>query len=257
MTGCGIYFILFCLVMCALPAQGQQQPIESSWAIGSFEPSKITSAQVVGLLGDRASDATICDFVFADLVGDGFYRLVVSLDYSGRRFCNELDFFSDTSNEVHTIDVWNVERISDVLVPSGSHWDLRVPEAITDYEGASCLAIVPYFYSLIGGSVAVTNTDHFREYETLLAKLNGPTTVPNACTEVEVDKIERLLGSRTAGFSRAATWMSSSQASLRRKAVRIFQDIGDAASAKALRVLANDKDPTVSSIAATSLVSEK
>src|SRR5438552_17387940 len=33
-------------------------------------------------------DATACSFAFVDLGGSGQYNLVVSADFSGRRFCN-------------------------------------------------------------------------------------------------------------------------------------------------------------------------
>jgi HEAT repeat protein len=62
---------------------------------------------------------------------------------------------------------------------------------------------------------------------------------------VETDKVDRLLGDKTAGFSHAKEWMTSPDESLRMKAVWVFKDIGDADSQAALKILATDKDPGV------------
>jgi HEAT repeat protein len=68
----------------------------------------------------------------------------------------------------------------------------------------------------------------------------------DVCDVIEIDKIDRLLGNKAAGFSHAKVWMESPDPSLRSKAVWIFKDIGDADSQAALEKLSSDKDPVIS-----------
>ncbi len=232
-------------------APGTPRIVETSWAVGTIKTSDLSLAKVKTLLKDDAEGATVCDYALADIAGDGFYRLAVSVDYSGRRFCNSLNVIS-SDGATKALDVWNVEHIADVLVKDGSHSVLRVPQAITDYEGADCIAVIPMFYSVLGGSLVSATNDHLTDY-LALSKVLHSTPLTDACAVVVADKVDRLLGDKTAGFPHAKSWMASSDPSLRRKALRVFEDIGDSDSQAALRVLALDKDPVVAGEAQAAL----
>lgn len=219
--------------------------ISRSWAIGSIRTADVNAVQVKALLGADADDAgaTVCDYAFADIAGDGFYRLLVSVSYSGR-FCNDLEVIANDGT-AQDIDVWEMENLTGILVKGTAHDDLRVPQAITDYEGTECIAVVPIFYSFSGRGFVPAPAKHTADYQVLQAELRS---IPPAdvCAQIVADKVDRLLGDKTAGFSHAKTWMASSDPSLRSKAVRVFEDIGDSDSKAALKILAADKDDIVS-----------
>ncbi len=245
--------LFLCLLCCGFlgtaSAQSHPSPSDSgaarTWAIGSIRTTDLKPVEVKALLGSEADDATVCDYAFADVAGDGFYRLLVSVDYSGRYWCNQLIVISNDGARARQIQVWNVEHIADIVVKSAGRETLRVPQAITDYEGAECVAVVPMFYSFPGGTLVTAAAEHAADYQDLRTKLRA--TVPSdICAQIVTDKVDRLLGNKTAGFSRAKTWMKSPDPSVRRKAVRVLEDIGDTASQAALKELSGDKDPTVS-----------
>jgi hypothetical protein len=54
--------------------------ISGTWAIGSIRTADVKPAQVKALLGPDAAEvgAMVCDYAFADIACDGFYRLLVS-----------------------------------------------------------------------------------------------------------------------------------------------------------------------------------
>jgi len=241
--------VLSCSLLGNASGQAHPGPAESAigrtWAIGSIRTTDLKPAEVKALLGSEADDATVCDYAFADIAGDGFYRLLASVDYSGRHWCNRLFVISNDGRPAQEIQVWNVEHIPDILVKSTGHDTLRVPQAITDYEGAGCIAVVPMFYSFSGGKLVTAADEHAADYQVLRTKLKA-TPPSDICAQIVVDKVDRLLGSKTAGFSHAKTWMKSPDPSARRKAVRVLEDIGDTASQAALRELSADKDPVVS-----------
>lgn len=246
------------LVVCSLPivrSEAQIQPnpsradvtaISGSWAVGVSKMPKPKLEVIDALLGPDASDAaaTVCDYDFADIAGDGFYRLLVSVDYSGRRWCNTLEIIANDGT-TQELSVWNVEHIRDVVVKDGVAHTLRVPQALTDYDGTRCIAIVPTYYTLSGTSLVNSSAEHVAFYKTLQEKLSSAQPM-DACSVIVVDKIGRILGNLTSGFNHAKAWMESSDTSLREKAVRVFEDIGDLNSQAELRVLASDKNPIVS-----------
>jgi hypothetical protein len=70
------------------------------------------------------------------------------------------------------------------------------------------------------------------------------------CAEIESDKLDRILGaSPKAGYRRAVTWMRSADPAMRKRAARVFADIGDRVSLKRLQDLARDTDPGVAASA--------
>jgi hypothetical protein len=231
-------------------AQGQQASAADHNLTGSgiwstLKPApRLNLAQVTALLGPEFDGAMICDYKFADPAGDGFYRLLVSISNSGR-FCNELEVITNNGRIVQELEVWNEARISDLVLNGLKPYTLRVSQAITDYEGTRCIAIVPMYLSFSGGLFAPAIAEHEADYQAFRAKLYS-TPAADACAQVVRDKIDRLLGDKTAGFSQAKAWMLSSDPSLRRKAVCVFEDIGDSASIVALRTLTKDKDDVVS-----------
>ncbi len=234
----------------ATPAKPVASAISGDWAIGSIRNADVTPAQVKSLLEAAEADGydvgDVCDYSFADIAGDGFYRLIVTVDVSGRRFCNNLEIISNDGTVQH-IDawLWDVGKAAALVVKGDGHEDLRVPQTFTDYEGAnSCIAVIPIYYRFSGGKFVPAITEHAEDYQALRERLSSSPPA-DMCDEIEADKVNRLLGDKTAGFSHAEAWMTSSDPLVREKAVRVFQDIGDAASKADLKVLATDKDPGV------------
>jgi hypothetical protein len=230
----------------ALAGEPAAPAISGSWAIGSIRTSDITPAQVRALFDQDLVDidAGVCDYAFADIAGDGFYRLLVTVDSGGNRWCTNLEIIANdgTDQEIH---ISNVEHIADILVKDAGRDTLRVPVPFTDYEGArSCTAVIPTYYRFSGEAFVTATAEHAADYQALREKLISAPPA-DICSEVVADKVNRLLGDKTAGFSHARAWMESSDPSVRRKAVRVFEDIGDSASLAALKVLSADKDPVV------------
>ena len=63
------------------------------------------------------SEARVCGWEFVDLNNDGVNELVVSLDYSGRKFCNPVVLISKAGDVFRTQSVWawNVPNVSDIV----------------------------------------------------------------------------------------------------------------------------------------------
>jgi hypothetical protein len=152
--------LFLCLLFCGLIAKavGQEHygksasAISGNWAVGSIQTSHVTASQVMKLLGSDYDDvgAKICDYAFADIAGDGFYRLLVTVDISGRHLCNDLEIIA-RNGTAQGLFVDQVDHIADILVKGVGHDVLRLPQAFTEYDGYRCRAIVPIYYKFSGG----------------------------------------------------------------------------------------------------------
>ena len=245
--------IAFGLLVCvAIPVNAALWPAVQGVQATLPDAKSIATEAIAG------TDTTVCDAVIVPADRSSEKHVLASVDGSGRRFCNGLLRITVTGRPtvLQTIDTWQVERVADVvsdLDQDGTN-ELVIPTAISDYEGANCIAVVPMVYTCASGKCAVAPT-RFRDFYVRKAseaarRLVGGTPESTVCTTMERDKLLRLAGSNPrAGFDGASQWMNHPSPSLRRKAVRVFADIADDASRSHLRTLTTDRDPIVSASA--------
>lgn len=201
---------------------------------------------------------TVCSAAEVDLDGGGRLELVVSIDYSGRRFCNTLAVVEKGSKaDLQLIHTWEMDDVRHAIRRNADgRLILVVPTALTDYEGTGCIAVWQRLYSMQRGALVDVSASYpefykarKRDVDATIAKL-GKAKVDTICEVIESDKLDRFLGgSPTAGYTRAVTWMRSVDAAMRKRAARVFADIGDASSLAKLQVLSRDADRAVAASA--------
>ena len=201
---------------------------------------------------------TVCSTAEVDLDGDGRLDLIASVDYSGRRFCNTLAVVEKGSSPVPQVtDTWGMDDVRDSIKRNADgSLMLVVPTAFTDYEGAQCMAVWQRLFRLQHGALVDVSTSYPDFYkarkqnvDATIAKMNR-AKADTSCALIESDKLDRFLGaSPTAGYKRAVTWMRSADPVMRRRAARVFADIGNAVSLANLQDLARDTDPAVAASA--------
>jgi hypothetical protein len=246
---------------------------------GSLQAKPPSDADVLAFLGGLGQENIhLCDFRIADLDMDGRYELVASIDYSGRQFCNTVLVVGPGTAKaanffVRTVQAWNVSNVGSMYTPDGpgGRITLAVPQPLTDYDGAECVATWPVLYRLDHGRLNdVSAAPEFHafyrsQYDALGSEAGAGAfggkpaspaspvqakktiTDPNApCKLITLDKLARFLGFHaTAGLDRAQLWMNSGDTALRRKAVRVFADIGTDAAQSSLVTMSHDRDPVV------------
>lgn len=282
--------------LCALPglagaSAGDASLAARDWRVdgsaGSLQAKPPSTADVLAFLGGLGQEGIhLCDFGIADLDADGRYELVASVDYSGRQFCNTVLVVgpgaAKTANFfVRTIQAWNVNDVGSLFKSDGPgrRVTLAIPQPLTDYDGAECVATWPVLYRLDRGRLndvsaapefnafyrglydALDRDTGAEGFGTIPASPASPVQAkktiadPNAaCKLVTQDKLARFLGFHaTAGLERAQQWMNSGDTALRRKAVRVFADIGTDAAKRSLATLSHDRDPVVAQSARSEL----
>jgi hypothetical protein len=216
---------------------------------------------VMKYLGFTAAEASVCSATFADLAGDGSYQLLASIDQSGRMFCNQVVIFSKTHTgfKSATLETWWLDDVSKYVedLRGDGRKELLVPQSLTFYAGAKCMAAWTRVFRIIDGSLSDVSSEFPNFYSSRLNELRRnlrKNSEYSVCLEIEADKIKRVMGTvPDAGLAKALAWMTSSDASLRLKAVCVLSDIGDTTSLEALRRASQDKDPVVSDAAKMSL----
>jgi hypothetical protein len=205
-------------------------------------------------LPTRAAEGgvTVCSAAEVDLDGDGRLELIASVDYSGRRFCNTLAVVEKGRSSVPLVsDTWGMDNVRKSLKrDADGSLMLVVPTGFTDYEGAECMTLWRRLFKLQHGALVDVSasypdfyTSRKREVDAAIAKMD-PTKA--TCALIESDKLDRFLGaSPAAGYKRAVRWMRSSDPAMRKRAARVFADIGDAGSLANLQKLARDTDAAV------------
>ncbi|MBS4055988.1 MAG: hypothetical protein KGZ82_01565 [Bacteroidales bacterium] len=208
---------------------------------------------------------SLCSFQFIDMNNDGVHELVVSVDYSDRHFCNAVVVVSKNDNHfnIEELSAWHVDDITDVIanLDNSGHKYLIIPQDLSNYEGAHCVATWPRIYQWtkdgfaeVGYNFPSFYKKHLeilkkrrRQLEMTSASLSrSASTEDVSCLLMEEDKIARFLKiSPNAGFTKAIDWMMSNNPLLRSKAIRVFEDIGDQESLYNLSVLAGDSDPSI------------
>ena len=191
---------------------------------------------------------------------------VVSVDYSGRHFCNQVMRIrlSGRPTIVDAFDSYAVDEVAAIVrsaSPNG-RVDIALPREFTDAgDRSQCRAVVSVLLRCDRSRCAETSprrflTEQIAQRERALARLTDSgeelATGRRACLTAERDKLLRMSGQdRTAGVTQADEWRGSSDRFLRRMAIFVYLDVGDARSKQKLRELARDPDPSVSALART------
>ena len=230
-------------------------------------PSREAVEAFIQELVDSQAQAQVCGWEFVDLNNDGVNELVASLDYSGRLFRNTLVLISKTGDVFRTqsVPAWNVTNVSDIVkdLNNDGAKKLIVPQPLSDYEGAKCIATWKTVHQWDGNAFVDVSRrfpemykKRLQELTDNIQKIEGNPTLSGtekdakaSCDYLEQEKIQRLFGNSKAGFDRAVAWMRSDDPSLRRKAVKVFADISDDQSRAYLQTLSRDRDPSVAAAA--------
>ena len=232
--------------------------VDASPAVGvsSLSRSDIDDF-VMKYLGFTAAEASVCSATFADLAGDGSYQLIASIDQSGRMFCNQVVVFRKTHTGFKSamLETWWLDDVSKYVedLRGDGRKELLVPQSLTFYAGAKCMAAWTRVFRIIDGSLSDVSSEFPNFYSGRLNELRHnlrKDSEDSVCLEIEADKIKRVMGTvPDAGLAQALHWMKSDDPSLRLKAVVVLSDIGGPASLDALRKASQDKDPVVSDAA--------
>ena len=212
---------------------------------------------VMKYTGLTQDEGSVCSFAFADLAGDGNYQMIVSIDRSGRRFCNTVVVIRKMPGgfQSATLSAWWMNELSESIkdLEGDGRTELLVPEALTPYEGVKCIAAWTRVFRISDGALVDVSSEFPKFYTDRLNVLrhevsaSGPDSV---CKQVELDKIERVLGAvPDAGLAQALDWMKSDDVSLRLKAIYVLSDIGNQRSLQALMNATQDSNHVVSEAA--------
>ena len=216
---------------------------------------------VMKYLGFTAAEASVCSAMFADLAGDGSYQLIASIDQSGRMFCNQVVVFRKTHTGFKSamLETWWLDDVSKYVedLRGNGRKELLVPQSLTFYAGAKCMAAWTRVFRIIDGSLSDVSSEFPNFYSSRLNELRHnlrKNSEYSVCLEIEADKIKRVMGTvPDAGLAKALAWMKSGDANLRLKAVCVLSDIGGPTSLEALRQASQDTDPVVSDAAKMAL----
>src|SRR5262245_47787350 len=153
-------------------------------------------------------------------------------------FCNTLAVVEKGSSPVPQVtDTWGLDDVQrSIKRNADGSLMLVVPTALTDYEGVECIAVWQRLFKLQHGALVDVSTSYPRFYKARKRKVDATIAkmrqakADTTCAEIEADKLDRILGaSPTAGYKQAVTWMRSADPAMRKRAARVFADIGDAA----------------------------
>lgn len=221
---------------------------------------------------DEEAQAQIGAFRWVDLDGDKSYELVVSVDYSGRAFFNNLYIVKQRAG------TYGIQKffVSDMRSLNGAIEDLnndstvelilRVP--FSEYRGARPVPIWTAVYKWNG----VEFVDSSRQFPEFYKKRILPTVelrikdLTKAAVTAESgtgesddikeeiisaetcikDKIARTIGDNpTAGIEQAQAWAKNKNPNMRANAIAVFADMNDVYFTTDLEALAADADPSV------------
>lgn len=238
----------------------------------------VASAQISTLSAD---DRTSIDAVLAAETGFGTFcdgvllpgsprTALISVDYTGRGFCHHVlrIRLTGTPTVLQSFESYAVDNVASIVRsnPQSGQVEIVLPRPISDNEGAArCVAVVPSVLRCNGLSCTDTGgedvqffLDQVDQREQALARLTGSdeelASGKRECLTIERDKLLRMSGNNPrAGIAQADEWLESRDPLLRRKALSVYEDVGDEESKRKLRRLANDPDPGVRALAEVSL----
>lgn len=149
--------------------------------------------------GLEEEELHVCSAVLADVAKDGYYRLIASVDPSGRDFCNEVIVMRKPDHDLHTqfFSAWQVEEIADALVDLDRDGipELVLPELIGRYEGAQTCGTWTRIYRWKDGRYVQDSETFpgFYEKRYHLLKSTVDTAEHPQCMTKEMDKIAGFL----------------------------------------------------------------
>lgn len=250
------------IVLSFLQSQATAQDISSSnWNVRANDspqanaPSAKAILSLIATITRQETNAfDVCSYLFEDLDQDGKYELLASIDYSGRKFCNELMVVekSEPKFVLEKVETWHADDMGNLVqdLKNDGRKELVVRQAWSDYNGAQCVALWSKIYRFERGKlidVSISFPMFYRQRLNDLAKELSSNQSESVCTIMEIDKINRFLGlSPTAGFARAQQWKLSSDPKIRAKAIDVFKDIKDSGSRAELTRMRHDPNQIVS-----------
>jgi len=257
-------YLLAVLLLIATPALAEDDLMARDWSVNTphsldaYSPGNTEVGALVNKVLDSDWNLRVCSYKFVDPARDGQYRLVASVDASGRHLCINVVVIGKKDGRAVLIDELMADDVDDVKtvihdLNGDRHVELVLPTGWTAREGAnSCIANWLKVYAWKEGHFVDQSRSYPDIYKVRLKALEESRldAFNEPCAEMEEDRIARFQGGpANTGFDRAAAWMADPSGSLRRKAAAVFADINDEASKKNLAILAADNDPLVAETA--------
>jgi hypothetical protein len=246
-------------------AERKWSALMSSFRVSQTLPDDQARSFVMAAIDASGGDAEVCSDGMFELSGSDEPVLIAAVDFSGRKFCNELEVISQGKDAImiQRLDVWQVDDVNEIVLDlrhDGKH-ELVVPTGYSAYDGSGCVATWRRIYEMQSGSLADKSHEFPNVYRARLDALNAGEQASDEsdqiCAEMESDKIKRFLGdSPTAGEGKAKEWAESEDRSSRMKGIAVLADIGDPQSLAELRKLAADPDASVARAAKGALSGE-
>ena len=183
-------------------------------------------------------------------------------------------------------DAWNLEKVDEAIkdLENDGTYELVLQEALTPFRGgASPIAYWSSIYGWKDGKFMRVDFQYPDFYKNRIpsidAELKRIMNEPYSCEDsetpgnkdveltgclieahalaalsIERDKIYRLIGEDPhAGFRQALIWSKYADPDMREDAVVVFKDISDKKSLEQLKILSNDPDKGVSSMASKAI----
>lgn len=245
--------LLVLMTLVSSEVRAQSTPRGSSESDGSLVKM---ASQVVGEGG------TVCDATWMT-DASGTRTIIAIVDYTGRRFCNEVLRIRPQPQPViiQKLRAWNPEKADDLLrdLDGDGKPELVLYNLLTPYNGSRCVAVAPFVYKC-SQSHCSEATRQFREFlidqMALLKEPREDATAPEyedemSCYIVQRDALQRLSGiDPKAGMETARQWLASQKPDLRRKGLQVLLNIDDEEAREVVRGLVNDRDKAISGAAA-------
>ncbi len=218
--------------------------------------------------GEAYEEATLGDFRVLDLDDDGRADLIATVDYSGRRFFNNLLILHDDGGRLtmQKIRVWNMESLDGAIqdLDGDGRVEILLRQNLTPYLGARPTAAWTAVFSFDGSSWVDQSAAFPQLYDAqilpgiereLAASAANDSGIARGDSQkdlltIERDKVLRVLGRSPAAGLDWALNLSGSEDPVRRIfALSVLADMGGPTAASALKALGKDRDPEVTSYA--------
>src|SRR5579863_1846191 len=231
----------------------------------AFHSANIQAGVRAFLSHREGPDAILCGYVFHDFTDLGAYALVMTVDYSGRHFCNTVIVVGKEHGAYKSarIDSWQTDSAAGIVQRLDQQSVLVVPQTLSLYAGNRCIATMPRIFRWTGSSlqdISAASAGFYQELrQSLQEKLDRLTSENDgspalSCAIIERDAVLREIGVEPdAGLSTAREWAESPDQSLRLKAVYVLDRLGTRDAVAALESLSHDRDHVVATAARASI----